>query len=154
MIPGEVNTRAPIQIVVVSAGSNRDAVISAMSRWSIEPISCPGVNDARHLLRRAGPSLVFCEEELSDGTYRDLLRDLARVRRTQLVVISGNSDLDQVYREATALGAFDTIASPCRPADVQWVVIRALQQAQRRARNKRRREPSRFGSPGPVAPVL
>jgi len=89
-----------------------------------------------------------------DGTYRDLLRDLARVRRTQLVVISGNSDLDQVYREATALGAFDTIASPCRPADVQWVVIRALQQAQRRARNKRRREPSRFGSPGPVAPVL
>lgn len=122
-----------------------------MSRWSIELIPCSGVDDARHLLPREGHSLIFCDEELWDGTYRDLLRDLARLRHAQLVVISSNSDLDQVYREASSLGAFEAIGSPCNPTDVQWVVIRALQHTERRGRRKGRQESNLPDSPEAAA---
>ncbi len=139
--------------MVVATGSNRDTILSAMGRWSIQPLTCSALHDARRLLPLQGPSLVFCEETLADGTYRDLLRDLARWPRVYLAVISGRSDLDQVHRKASALGAFETIASPCKPADVQWVAIRVLQTTQRRARRKRPRDiplpqPSSPAAPG------
>jgi DNA-binding NtrC family response regulator len=127
-----------MQVVVVSAGSNRDAVTSAMGRWSIEPLCCSSIQEARQLVPLADRSLIFCEENLADGSYRDLLPDLARTRRAHLVVISASSDLDQVFREASALGAFEAIASPCTPTDVQWVAIRALQGSERRAGHRRR----------------
>jgi DNA-binding NtrC family response regulator len=127
-----------MQVVVVSETANRDAVTAAMGRWSIEPLCCSGVREARRLLPRGGHFLIFCEERLPDGSYRDLLLDLARTRHALLVVISTSTDLDQVFREASALGAFETIASPCTLADVQWVAIRALQNAERRSGRRRR----------------
>ena len=140
-----------MHVVVVSTGSNREAVVSAMGRWSIEPLCCSGIQQARQLLPRGGRSLVFCEEQLPDGTYRELLRELSRERHTQLVVISSANDLEQIHREASALGAFETIASPCAPADVQWVAIRALQNAERHVRNNRRQEFELSESSGPAA---
>jgi len=129
-----------MQIVVVSAGPNREAVRSAMARWSIDPLCCSGVQEARRLLQRDGWSLIFCEEQLSDGVYRDLLNELPRNRRIQMVVISSAVDLDRVHQEASELGAFGTIASPCTPSDVQWVAIRALQEGARCGSTSRRQE--------------
>ena len=123
---------------MVGSSLNREAVVSAMTRWSIEPVCCSGVQEARQVFPRHSRSLVFCEEQLSDGSYRDLLPELARDRRSQMVVISSADDLDQVHHEASELGAFETLASPCTPGDVQWVAIRALQEAERRGRNTRR----------------
>jgi DNA-binding NtrC family response regulator len=136
-----------LQVVVVSTGSNRDAIKLAMNHWSIEPVFCWSVREVRGLLPRAGRSLIFCEEQLPDGDYRDLLHELGRTRRALLVVISAGCDLDRVHREAIALGAFETIASPCLPADVQWAAIRALQDSERRSGYSRRSG----GDPGDAA---
>jgi DNA-binding NtrC family response regulator len=126
------------RVLVVGASENRDAVTSAMSHWSIDPVCCSGVQEARGLLPSAKPSLIFCDETLSDGTYRDLLRELSKPANIRLVVISFTPDLDDHYNEALALGAFDMIAGPCQRSDVQWIAIRALQEAERRSGNKRR----------------
>ena len=75
-------------------------------------------------------SLIFCEDTLSDGTYRDILRSPGKAIKTRLVVISEVSD-DQKYNEAKQLGAFDVISSPCRRSDIQWMVIRAIQEESR-----------------------
>ena len=109
-----------------------------MSHWSIEAVPCSGVREARTLLPSARPSLIFCEEDLPDGTYRELLHELSKTARTRVVVISASAELDEHYNEALALGAFDMIASPCRRSDVQWIAIRALQDELRRSGGKRR----------------
>jgi DNA-binding NtrC family response regulator len=124
--------------LVVGASENRDAVTSAMSHWSIDPVCCSGVQEARGLLPNAKPSLIFCDETLCDGTYRDLLLELSEPAKIRFVVMSLIPDLDDHYNEAIALGAFDMIASPCRRSDVQWIAIRAVQEATRRSGNKRR----------------
>jgi DNA-binding NtrC family response regulator len=136
----------PTRVLVVGATENRDAVTSAMSHWSIDPVCCSGVQEARSLLPNARPSLIFCDEMLADGTYRDLLHELGKPAKTHLVVISLTPDLH--YNEAIGLGAFDMIASPCRRTDVQWIAIRAMQEGARRSGNKRRLKPENDGEPG------
>lgn len=110
-----------------------------MNHWSIEAVPCGGVREARALLPTARPSLIFCEEDLPDGTYRELLNDVSKTAKTRIVVISASAELDAHYNEALALGAFDMIASPCRRTDVQWIAIRAMQDELKRAGGRRRK---------------
>jgi DNA-binding NtrC family response regulator len=102
-------------------------VQSALSNWAIEPICCSSLQEARRYLPDETFSLIFCEDTLSDGTYRDILRPPGKPMKTRLVVISEVSD-DQKYNEAKQLGAFDVISTPCRLSDIQWMVIRAIQE--------------------------
>lgn len=135
---GEEVTTTPGKVLVISTGENRDVVTAAMSHWSIEAVPCSGVREARTLLPSARPSLIFCEEDLPDGSYRELLHELSKATKTRLVVISAAAELDEHYNEALALGAFDMIASPCRRSDVQWIAIRAMQDELRRSGGRRR----------------
>jgi DNA-binding NtrC family response regulator len=139
---GEGSTTTPSRVLVVSNSENREVVTSAMNHWSIEAVPCSGVREARSLLPSARPSLIFCEEELPDGSYRELLQDVSKAAKTRVVVISPDAEQDTHYNEALALGAFDMIASPCRRSDVQWIAIRAMQDELRRAGGRRR---SRLG---------
>lgn len=109
-----------------------------MNHWSMDPICCSSVEEASTLLPQANPSLIFCEENLADGTYRDVLRAIGKAARTRFVVISPTADIDANYNEALGLGAFDMIASPCRRSDVQWIAIRAMHEDARRSFTKRR----------------
>jgi DNA-binding NtrC family response regulator len=138
MFWGEGATTTPSRVLVVSAGENRDVVTSAMNHWSIETLPCGGVQEARSLLSTARPSLIFCEEDLPDGTYRELLQDVSKAAKARVVVISADAEQDAHYNEALALGAFDMIASPCRRSDVQWIAIRAIQDEFRRSGGRRR----------------
>ena len=135
---GEGVTFTPGRVLVISSGENRDVVTSAMSHWSIEAVPCSGVREARTLLPSTRPSLIFCEEALPDGTYRELLQDVSKTAKTRVVVISADAELDAHYNEALALGAFDMIASPCRRSDVQWIAIRAMHDELRRSGGRRR----------------
>jgi DNA-binding NtrC family response regulator len=124
--------------LVISTGENREVVTAAMSHWSIEAVPCSGVREAHALMPTARPSLIFCEEDLPDGSYRELLQDVSKTAKTRVVVISAAAEVDAHYNEALALGAFDMIASPCRRSDVQWIAIRAMQEELRRSGGRRR----------------
>jgi DNA-binding NtrC family response regulator len=102
-------------------------VQNALSNWAIEPVCCSSLQEARGFLPDETFSLIFCEDTLSDGSYRDILRPPGKPMKTRVVVISEISD-DQKYNEAKQLGAFDVVSSPCRQSDIQWIVIRAIQE--------------------------
>jgi DNA-binding NtrC family response regulator len=134
-------TTIPRRVLVVSVSDDRDTVTSAMSHWAIDPIYCTSVSEARELLPNVRPCVIFCEETLADGTYRELLRELIKSAKPPLVVISLAADCDdtynETYNEAITLGAFEVIASPCRRSDVQWIAIRAMQDQVRRCAGRR-----------------
>jgi DNA-binding NtrC family response regulator len=127
----------PRRVLAVSVSEDRDPVTSAMSHWAIDPKYCTSVSEARELLPNVRPCVIFCEETLADGTYRDLLRQLSKSAKPRLVVISLAADCDDTYNEAISLGAFEIIASPCRRSDVQWIAIRAMQDEVRRSAGRR-----------------
>jgi DNA-binding NtrC family response regulator len=131
----------PSRVLVVSSSENREMVASVMSHWAIDPVCCSGVREARNAIPTARPSIIFCDETLTDGTYRDLLDELSKSAKIRFVVISFTPDVDENYNEAISRGAFDMIASPCRRSDVQWIAIRAMQDELRRSAARRRLRP-------------
>jgi DNA-binding NtrC family response regulator len=87
------------------------------------------IKEACRALRRENVLVVFCENQLIDGTYEDLLTAAKQVRsRTRIVVTSSKSNwTDSVtYLKAKELGAFDVLRESFGPRDVEWVVICAI----------------------------
>jgi DNA-binding NtrC family response regulator len=108
-----------------------------MSHWSLDPVACSSFEQARGFLPDDSLLLIFCQDKLPDGSFAELLQNTAK-QKTRIVVICSTPDVEELYSEAIRLGAFDVIATPCRKSDVQWMVIRAIQEENRRGGNKRR----------------
>ncbi len=126
-----VGITATWRVLIVSAEMNRELVRNAMNQWSMELVSCSSLQEARGLLPDSTFSLIFCEETLPDGAYLDVLNIQGKALKIRVVVISDMSHVEEKYRQAMDAGAFEMIASPCRTSDVQWVVIRAIQEESR-----------------------
>jgi DNA-binding NtrC family response regulator len=126
-----VDITATWRVLIVSAVENYDLAKNAMNQWALEAVRCSSLQEARGLLPDSTFSLIFCEETLVDGTYRDVLNIQGKALKTRVVVISPMSHVEEIYLEAMDAGAFEMIASPCRVSDVQWVVIRAIQEESR-----------------------
>lgn len=116
----------PWQILVASSDlENRRILMQTLTRQGLDPIGVANLAECEEILEKEHVGLVFCDRHLADGTYRDLL-ERARVgaEKVRVVVTSQHPDWDE-YLEAMRYGAFDVIASPCRPTDVEWMVIQA-----------------------------
>jgi DNA-binding NtrC family response regulator len=78
------------------------------------------------MLSKQRIELVFCDERLSDGSFRDLLRaNQAWIGRPRIVVIFRVGEWAE-YLEALQLGVFEVISSPLHASDVELAVIRAI----------------------------
>jgi DNA-binding NtrC family response regulator len=116
----------PIQILVISSEwESRRALADILHRECWNSICASAVNECQEVLARRNVTLVFCDRRLPDGTYRDVLRIIRSLdTEVPLVVTSRLADWNE-YFEVLQHGAFDLIASPCRPTDAIWVTLRA-----------------------------
>jgi DNA-binding NtrC family response regulator len=124
----------PIQILIISSElGNQRALVDILHREYWDSICASTVNECQEVLARRNISLVFCDRQLPDGIYRDVLRMIRSLNiDLPLVVTSRLADWNE-YFEALQDGAIDVIASPCQPTDAIWVTRRALARRQKRA---------------------
>jgi DNA-binding NtrC family response regulator len=137
----------PWQILVASSDlESRRALVQILTRQGLDPISASNAAEAKESLQQERIGLVFCDRHLADGSYRDILNVARSCReKVRVVVSSKRADWDE-YLEAMRLGAFDVIASPCRPTDVDWMVIQAK-------RDDRARPKDLLAAQGDAAPI-
>lgn len=129
---------------VVVASSNlekRQDVAGMLFRLGIDPICVSSVAQCRELNGHNNVGLVFCDRNLKDGDYRDVLSATAAStpQRPKVVMMAELGGAGE-YQQARHQGIFDVISSPCRPTDVEWMVILAKRYARR---EKDLMEPSR-----------
>ena len=111
--------------VVSSEPDNGRELESILSECGLDPVLATTLKEARSLLARRDVSLVFCDMELEDGTFRDLLR-LTHAAEIPMVVASRVCDTPE-YLEAMRMGAFDLVAAaPYRRSEVKQIVASAL----------------------------
>lgn len=123
----------PWPILVASADlESRRTLTAALKRDGLDPICTSTVRECREIITRENVALVFCDVHLADGDYRDVLSVSRSLKSTAHVVVTSREFDWDGYLEAMRLGAFDVIASPCRPTDVEWMVS----QARRDVRNR------------------
>jgi len=81
---------------------------------------------AEEVLSQQRVALVFCDDRLTDGSYRDLLQTLRTWEKEPYVVVTTRIGEWKEYLEALDLGAFDMIQYPYRSTEVELNVIRAM----------------------------
>jgi DNA-binding NtrC family response regulator len=125
----------PWHIAVASADlEDRRAMINILAKQGLDPIVVSSVGECQVSMAQENVGLMFCAHSLADGDYRDLLiAARAATRRTRIVLTIRLTDWDE-YLVAIRLGAFDVISAPCRPTDVEWMIIQALRDEHARAR--------------------
>jgi DNA-binding NtrC family response regulator len=125
----------PWQIVIASADlEERRAMSNILAKQGLEAIAASSVRECEEILAQEDVGLIFCARSLADGDYRGLLlAPRHEGRKTRIVIVNRLTDWDE-YLEAMRLGTFDVISAPCRPTDVEWMMIQALREehAQRR----------------------
>jgi DNA-binding response OmpR family regulator len=119
----------PLEVLVTcSRPEDRYALARVLVRCGLKPVLSSSVEKSRGLLARRPVRLVFCDDELPDGSVGRLLEEIRRTAsRVPVVVISRLENWDE-YLRAMRLGAFDYISSPIRRAEVERVVAKAIEE--------------------------
>jgi DNA-binding NtrC family response regulator len=125
----------PWQIVIASADLEaRRAMVNILAKQGLDPIVAASVAECQRSVAQENVGLTFCVRSLADGDYRDLLLAArAGKRRTRIVLTARITDWDE-YLDAMRLGAFDVISAPCRPTDMEWMLLQALRDEHARTR--------------------
>ena len=123
----------PWEVVVVSSDLESRRNLSAiLVRQGIDPICASTLHECREILSQKNVGIVFCDSHVSDGTYKEFLGGYrSREERPRVIVTSRHSEWDE-FKEAIRFGAFDVIGTPCRPTDVEWMIIQARRDDRKR----------------------
>jgi DNA-binding NtrC family response regulator len=116
----------PFEIVVVSSDiENRRHLSDILTNQGLDPICTSSLRECHETLANNRVGLVFCDPHVADGSYRELLAAYRLTdHKPRVVVTSRGADWEE-FKEAMRWGAFDVISAPCRPTDVEWMVIQA-----------------------------
>jgi len=121
-------------VLVASADvEHRRALIRLLDNLSLNVLSTSDLRQAEEVLARQSVSLVFCDDQLPDGSYRELLTTRRMGHKAPRVVVTTVTGEWKDYLEAMRLGVFDVIHAPFHPTDVELVVIRAIHDEEQRA---------------------
>lgn len=119
-----------LPILVVSCRpDNRKMLMRVFDGLPINSYSAHTIAQAREALASRPFSVVFCEERLSDGSYRELLSAVrACGEELRFVVMLCTGEWEE-YLEALHLGAEEVLRCPLQPTDVDLALIHAMRGA-------------------------
>ena len=109
-------------LVASSDAGKRTALVDVLAQCGLKPMTARNLSEVRAILAERPVHLVFCEDALPEGGFREVLwMAQATGSGVPLVVSSLLGELEE-YLEAMQLGAFDFIAAPYRPSEVASIV--------------------------------
>jgi DNA-binding NtrC family response regulator len=94
--------------------------------WTIQ-----GANSIREatLLLKDRPSLILCEKDLPDGSWKDIFREAQLLDYSAPVVVVSRSADERLWAEVLNLGGFDLLLRPFVRNEVEGVVSMACRHA-------------------------
>lgn len=115
----------PDALVMSSHLECRRALVRILQGLRVNTLATATLAEAEEVLSRQGVALVFCDDRLTDGSYRDLLQNLRTWKKTPHIVVTTRTGEWKEYQEALGLGVSDMIQYPYRSTDVELNVLRA-----------------------------
>ena len=134
-------------LIASSDIENLKTIRAVLAEDGVSTICASTVKETREALANTPVSIVICDRELPDGSFKDLLHLAKQERPEVLVVVTSCTDDWKESVAAKQLGVFEVIPSPCQRSNVEWVVITALRAWRQRAAlpnvisSERRRSP-------------
>jgi DNA-binding NtrC family response regulator len=117
---------SPPTLVVSPHLESQRTLFHILEDLKVTAFASANLAEAAQVLSRNEIALVFCEDRLTDGTYRDLLQNLETWNQSAHTVVTTRIGEWEEYLEALALGAFDMLQRPYRSTEVELNVLRAM----------------------------
>jgi DNA-binding NtrC family response regulator len=116
----------PLSILIVSCRpENRKMLMRIFEGLPVDSYVASNLDEARMTLKSRQFAVVFCEERLRDGSYRELMSEVqSNAPDTQFIVLLCTGEWEE-YLEALRLGAEEVIRCPLQPTDVDLALIHA-----------------------------
>jgi len=124
----------PRILILSGEAEHRHKLSGVMPSCGWVPIHCETISAAMGLLMRYQIEVIVCDEVLPDGDFRELMKELKRSACEALVVVMSRSYDWGDYLGAMIAGAYDYLAYPPYPGELEEVVAAAL--VETRARRK------------------
>jgi DNA-binding response OmpR family regulator len=134
-------------LIASSDIENLKAIRAVLAEDGLSTICASTVKETQEALASTPVSIVICDRQLPDGSFKDLLHLTKKARPEVPVVVASRTDDWKENVAAKQLGAFEVIHSPCERSSVEWAVIMALRVWRQRAAlpgvipSERRRSP-------------
>ncbi|MGH9405237.1 MAG: hypothetical protein ACRD3D_05275 [Terriglobia bacterium] len=116
-------------LIAMSDSGGQSALATTVAARGLEPILAPSLREAREVLSHSRISVVFCENKLEDGEFREMLRENTKLVPNVPVVVCSSSYDHNLYMDAMTEGAFDFVAYPYAPREIEWILSCALPRA-------------------------
>lgn len=92
----------------------------------MSPVRCENLAAATESLAQERFECALCEDALPDGDFRGLIAELRRSGRWMPVVVVSRVDDWGAYLEAMVAGAFDYVAFPPYPRELERAIEAAI----------------------------
>jgi|SwirhirootsSR2_FD_contig_91_414037_length_3438_multi_3_in_0_out_0_5 DNA-binding response OmpR family regulator len=70
--------------------------------------------------------VIFCERDLPDGTWRDILSYTAELTNPPALIVTSRLADEYLWAEALNMGAYDVLAKPFHEREVRYALTGAL----------------------------
>jgi len=124
--PGKAEESRPSKRVTVLAISPFETDHSLLqdifshSKWQIHGVRCR--REAGALLSENPVSVVVCEKDLPDGTWKEVLEDVGTLEVPPLLIVTSQSADDHLWAEVLNLGGYDVLMKPFDFTEVVSVI--------------------------------
>lgn len=116
-----------LEVLIVSCRpENRKALLKVFEDLPLNTYCVSNLKQAREALATHEVAVVFCEERLSDGSYRELLSTVQQLNKIPRFVVTLCTGEWEEYLEALHLGASEVIRCPLQPTDVDMALIHTM----------------------------
>jgi FixJ family two-component response regulator len=109
-------------MVVHPIDDDLERLLGILSRCGCQVEWWATMTDAVITLNNLLIPVVICESKLSDGTWRDLLRQVSPMSCPPLVIVTSRLADDQLWAEVFNRGAYDLLMKPFDAREVARVV--------------------------------
>ena len=131
-LPQPVRLSAPLsEVKVLLLTPNlevRQPILRTLDNLSADTTTCSTCQQAAELLAVKEFGVVFCDEHLAEGSYRDLIHPNHGAGKVPRIVVTTRTGEWDLYFRALGNGAFDIIRAPWHATDIEMILIRALRE--------------------------
>lgn len=125
--PRRIRPAAPGFTVLAISSDSEDHVtlaeICTCSRWRfLEAQTCrQGVTR----IQSDRVAVAVCERDLSDGTWKVVLDELAQMPAAPLLIVASRLADNALWAEVLSMGGYDVLFKPFEPKEVMWSLTSA-----------------------------
>jgi DNA-binding NtrC family response regulator len=130
----ELILKLPNGLVVSSKEEVRRKLGEFLGQCGLAPVFASTVTESGTALADHEVFIVLCDDSLLDGTYADILKLVGQSdTKVRVIVVSRTGDWRE-YLAAIRVGAFDYLAYPPNPEELQRAIQDAFRECRRQCR--------------------